>query len=118
VERIERLVGHPYQGQFGCFVVVRKALEMLGKHIPDYAEGLREEDRLAELQARLTQHAVPVDDPQRGDVVLIRVMGEPGHIGIMLSASEMLHCMRGTETCIERINSARWRGRVIGYWRL
>jgi hypothetical protein len=118
VEQLEHLVGHPYEGRFGCFVVVRKALEMLGKHIPDYAEGLREEDRLAELQARLAQHAVPVEQPQRGDVVLVKVLGEPGHIGIMLNGEEMLHCMGGSETCIDRIKSARWRGRIIGYWRV
>jgi cell wall-associated NlpC family hydrolase len=115
---MESLVGHPYVGQFGCFVVVRKALETLGKHIPDYAEGLREIDRLAALQERLAQHAVQVEQPQRGDIVLLRVMGEPGHIGIMLSPDEMLHCMGGTETCIERIHSPRWKGRIIGYWRV
>lgn len=115
---IESLVGHPYEGRFGCFVVVRKALEMLGKHIPDYADGLREEDRLAELQARLAEHTLPVQVPERGDLVLLKVLGEPGHIGIMVSPDEMLHCMGGTDACIERLSSARWRGRVIGYWRI
>jgi hypothetical protein len=115
---MEALVGHPYEGAHGCFVVVRKALEMLGKSIPDYAEGLREIDRLAALQERLTQHGVPVDSPQRGDVVLLRVAGEPGHIGIMLDATDMLHCMGGTNACIERLTSPRWKGRIIGYWRV
>lgn len=111
-------MGSPYRGNFGCFTVVREALETLGHAIPDYTEGLSEEHRLAELQARLTEHAREVFDPQRGDVVLLRVMGEPGHIGIMINAHEMLHCMEGIETCIERLDSARWRGRVIGYWRV
>ena len=115
---MEHLVGHPYEGNFGCFVVVRKALESLGKSIPDYALGLREIDRLAALQARMAQHGVEVAAPQRGDVVLIRVLGEPGHIGIMLNDSDMLHCMAGTNACIERINSPRWKGRIIGYWRI
>jgi cell wall-associated NlpC family hydrolase len=115
---IERLVGEPYVGRFGCFVVARKALEMLGKHIPDYAEGLREEARLAELQKRLQEHAVEVDSPQRGDVVILRVMGQPDHIGVMVDQHQMLHCMDGTNACIERLNSRRWKGRVCGFWRL
>jgi cell wall-associated NlpC family hydrolase len=114
---IESLVGHPYEGQFGCFLVVRKALEILGKHIPDYSLGLREIDRMAALLDGLKASAVPVDNPERGDVVLLRISGQPGHIGIMISPDEMLHCMRGVNAVIERVNSARWRGRVIGYWR-
>ena len=115
---LEHLVGHPYVGNFGCFVVVRKALESIGKAIPDYSEGLREIDRLAALQTRLAEHGVEVANPERGDVVLLRVMGEPGHIGIMLNPSDMLHCMSGTEACIDRITSPRWKGRIIGYWRI
>ena len=115
---IEQLVGSPYRGDFGCFTLVREALEQLGHAIPDYTEGLSETQRLAELQERLAQHAREVTDPQRGDVVLLKVLGEPGHIGIMINAREMLHCMEGVEACLERLDSARWRGRVIGYWRI
>lgn len=115
---LESLVGHPYQGNFGCFVVVRKALEMLGKHIPDYSEGLQEEHRLAALHQRLAEHGYPVDKPERGDVALLKVFGEPGHIGIMLNDREMLHCVGGANTCIERLQSSRWKGRIIGYWRI
>lgn len=117
MDRLEDLVGYPYTGRFGCFVLVREALQRLGKAIPDYTEGLSEDARLAALQDGLARHAVQVDTPERGDVVLLRVAGEPGHIGIMVSPTEMLHCMAGTNACIERINSVRWRGRVVGYWR-
>lgn len=115
---IESLVGAPYQGDFGCFTVVRRALELLGHTIPDYTLGLTECARLAELQARLAQHAAEVAEPRRGDVVLLQVCGEPGHIGIMINSREMLHCMEGTATCIERLSSPRWRGRIVGYWRI
>lgn len=115
---IESLVGMPYEGNFGCFTIVRKALALLGTAIPDYTDGLSESERLAELQARLTQHAAEVVDPLRGDLVLLKVCGEPGHIGIMVNAREMLHCMEGIDTCIERLDSARWKGRVLGYWRI
>lgn len=114
---IEALVGRPYVEPFGCFLIVREALEMLGKAIPDYTAGLSESARLAALQDGLATHATPVDSPERGDVVLLKVMGEPGHIGIMISPREMLHCMKGTNACIERIDGVRWRGRVLGYWR-
>lgn len=114
---MEHLVGYPYTGRFGCFLLVREALMALGKEIPDYTEGLSESARLAVLDARLREHATPVASPERGDVALLRVMGEPCHIGIMVSPKEMLHCMAGTNACIERLESPRWRGRVVGYWR-
>lgn len=114
---IERLVGRPYVEPFGCFLVVREALEMLGTVIPDYTEGLSESERLAALQDGLARHAEPVESPQRGDVVLLRMLGEGGHIGIMVNPREMLHCVKGTNACIERIDGVRWRGRVLGYWR-
>lgn len=115
---MECLVGQPYIEPFGCFLIVRRALELLGKHIPDYSNGLSEEHRLSELQSRLKQHAVEVADPQRGDLVLLRALGNPDHLGIMVNEREMLHCMATINTCIEPLASMRWRGRVIGYWRL
>lgn len=114
---MEHLVGFPYRGRFGCFLLVREALQALGKPVPDYTDGLSEHARLAALQDGLARHAVQVDSPHRGDVVLLRVLGEPVHIGIMVNAKEMLHCTQGTNACIEPINGARWRGRVVGFWR-
>ena len=115
--RIEELVGTPYQEPFGCFALVREALHRLGKNVPDYTDGLPESRSLEALRDGLARHAELVETPQRGDVVLLRVLGQPGHIGIMLNRREMLHSMAGVNACIERLDSVRWKGRVLEFWR-
>lgn len=114
---MECLVGTKYREPFGCFSLVREALALSGKFIPDYADGLTEIEKLEVLREGLAKHSRQVESPQRGDVVLLQVMGQPSHMGIMINEREMLHSMAGINACIERIDSARWRGRVMEFWR-
>jgi hypothetical protein len=51
-----------------------------------------------------------------GDVVQIDLVRRP-HVGLMVSQTQMLHAIEGSQSCIERIDSTLWERRVRGYWR-
>ena len=51
------------------------------------------------------------------DAVLMRIAGEPCHIGIVVRAGTMLHIRRGANAIIERYESIKWRSRIIGFYR-
>jgi cell wall-associated NlpC family hydrolase len=54
-----------------------------------------------------------------GDLVLIRVSHWPAHIGIIVDPQEQrfLHVRAGTDSCIDRLDSAMWRHRITGFYR-
>jgi cell wall-associated NlpC family hydrolase len=61
-----------------------------------------------------------------GDVVLMRYMGEATHVGVVVAPPLMLHCERGTESCIADytrrpfrfpLPSGRMMSRIEGFYR-
>lgn len=124
---VAEYIGKPFEDKgrgpdtFDCWGLVKGVLQQqFGQHgLPDYLDGYdsakdRTVARLLSMErARWSQ----VETPQLGDVVLIRVLGRPQHVGIVVARNMMLHTDRGTESCLEYIDSPRWRSRVEGYFR-
>ncbi len=54
---------------------------------------------------------------QLGDVVVLRVRGQPMHVGIVLGDQSMLHVESGINSTIENYRSARWADRLFGFYR-
>ncbi len=67
-----------------------------------------------------------------GAVVLFRIAGHPWHVGIVVSPDDghgrgseasarsenwFLHIRRGTDSCLERLDSPRWTNRIVGFYR-
>ncbi len=71
--------------------------------------------RLFDGPARDEWHEVP--DPMPGDVVLLRVLGYPSHIGIVLDAGRMLHARERHAVVIERLDAGAWKHRIVGFYR-
>ena len=59
-----------------------------------------------------------VDIPEVGDIVVFRLRGVPSHIGIYVGGNQVIHIMRSTHSCIEKLNSRRLKGRVDGFYRV
>lgn len=52
-----------------------------------------------------------------GDGVLLRVRGQPIHVGLVVAPGWMLHIERGIDSVIERYDGNRWAKRLIGIFR-
>jgi cell wall-associated NlpC family hydrolase len=52
-----------------------------------------------------------------GDVVLMRLMNQPMHVGVVVARGWMLHIEEGIDACLERYDGAKWRRRVLGIYR-
>jgi cell wall-associated NlpC family hydrolase len=59
-----------------------------------------------------------VDKPQALDVVLFRFGDTETHLGLMVDKSRFIHCEKKINTVIERIDSAKWKNRIEGIYRL
>ena len=60
---------------------------------------------------------VPRGAEQAGDVVLMRLMNQPMHVGLVVARGWMLHIEEGIDACLERYDGAKWNRRVIGIYR-
>lgn len=126
---LSRLVGIPYQdrgrGYLGvdCWGLAVLAYARAGIELPAYDQyedvTRRERDELAAIinEHRSEWHEVPAGDEQALDLVLLRVMGTPSHIGVVAEPGRMLTIERAGFAYIDRYNGARWRGRVEGFFR-
>lgn len=60
---------------------------------------------------------IDINQADFGDAVLLRIKGEPWHIGIVVTRGLMIHVMKGINVCLERYDRSMWQHRVIGIYR-
>jgi len=72
---------------------------------------------IADICQREAQAWHPVDLPQPGDVVLMRLNGVTQHTGIVIAKDFMLHVQRNKNTVIERMSSPIWKNRITEFYR-
>lgn len=105
-----------------CWGLVRLVYaEERGIELPslanEYADHPDEREQLAALIATKRDHWIETDAPQSGDVVLLRILGAPSHVGLVTEPGSMLHIREGSDAVIERLDSVRWAQRVAGIYR-
>lgn len=117
--RYKPLIGIEYEPPHGCFRLVAKVFEFVyGIDLGKQDEGLenaQNKDRTARIQQKLVEMTEQVEEPEEGDVVIIR--GRPFHIGVVIAPNMMLHAYNGGTSCIEDYEDVRWRNRVEGFYR-
>jgi len=57
-----------------------------------------------------------VDEPEEGDVIVFTVGGFDTHVGVYIGRNRFLHAFKGTDSCIERLDSPTWKNRINGYY--
>ena len=69
------------------------------------------------VKADLFENWVQIQTPRAGDGVLLRIMGQPIHVGVMFSQFAFLHTEKGINCCTQRVDGPRWQKRVLGTYR-
>jgi len=99
--------------------------EVFGIELPSYAdeyETVRDGAQLARVVGtnlpRSPWRLVPDAVIAPGDGLLLRVAGQPVHVGCAVGDERFLHVLSSmTESCIERLASPRWNRRLLGVYR-
>ena len=55
--------------------------------------------------------------PEIGDGILFLIGGKLPHCGIYIGNGMMLHSIEGVSSCIQRLDDAKWKPRLEGYYR-
>ena len=94
--------------------------DQLNQDIPSYVESYNdanEEEGVSDCIERHINDWERVDDPQPGDIIIFNLLGWPCHVGIYLGGNDFLHCLKGTNSTVERLNSITWSRRAGGFIR-
>lgn len=102
-----------------CYLVWR---EQYGRDVPSFTEvyaTAEDAEAIAAVVALELSSWEPVDRAQvrDGDAVLLRIVGLPVHVGVMLDGDAFLHAVPGIGTVKSHLDSARWERRFLGCWR-
>lgn len=92
-----------------------------GVQLPDYTDLYADtKDRAigGVINENLAQSWEPVQEPQRGDIIILRLMGQPFHVGVVIDNTSFIHCENGVGTVIESYKGMKWKKRTLGFYRL
>lgn len=115
--------GRPWQAPHGCWrLLCAFYLAEFGIVLPTYADQATS-DNGAQLAALIADELgawreVPRGAERYGDGLLLRIAGEPSHIGVVIGQGRMLHVlMAGHDSCVESYRDPKWARRVEGFYR-
>ena len=116
--------GRDRQG-LDCYGLLRLVInDRFAGAVPEY-EGIAyradaDKDLLAALMDERVRLWMPirVGEEQPGDGILLRVMGRPIHVGVVVAKGWMLHVEKDCDSLLERFTAgSRWERRVLGFYR-
>jgi len=121
------LIGVPYRNKgrdllgADCWGLLRLFyINELGVFLPSYDEHYEDAyDKQSTESAieNFSQDWNKVDVPMYGDAIKLRLAGHPCHVGVYLQNSEFLHTQNGHDSCIDRLDSVKWKNRIEGFYR-
>jgi cell wall-associated NlpC family hydrolase len=117
--------GRDYSG-FDCYGLMQCAYkDVLLRELPSYLDEYVDAGD-TEASRRVIQDNIlaqkhnwdQVDKPQAMDVAFFKLGNTGTHLGLMIDDKSFIHCEKRIGTVIERLDSAKWKSRVEGVYRL
>ena len=106
-----------------CWGLVRLVMtEQFGLALPSFVRDYDRTTQVARISALIEREAagwrgLRAGEEALGDVIVLRLRGQPMHVGLVLGDSQMLHVECGVDSAIESYAGARWQMRVHGFYR-
>jgi cell wall-associated NlpC family hydrolase len=116
--------GGPHRQGCGldCYGLIRVLYRQIGLELPLYGDvyaSTRERARIAaHVHATAAEwRAIAAGQERAWDVVVLRLLGRPIHLGLVLRPGEMVHSDPACGVAVERYGSPVWRHRVEAFYR-
>ena len=107
---------------WGLFRLVLK--EQFNCDLPSYdgigfvsGSGREGEEKLGSFMSGELAAWRRVEQGRAGDGVLLRIKGQPIHVGVVIASGWMLHIDRAIDSVIESYDSLQWTRRLLGIYR-
>lgn len=117
---VEKYIGLSFQ-KANCWQLVCKVYnEQFGIDIKDFNgeySNAFDKDSIKAIYEREMQIWQRIKKPAVGDIIVLRVEGQPWHCGIVLNDNYMLHTQDKINAAIEKFTGLIWRNRIVGFYR-
>lgn len=108
-----------------CWGLVRLVYaEQFGVDLPCFAgqyddTGIKDGPVISPIVAEEKKNwqEVPYSRRGTGDVIVLRCAGQPMHVGIIITGSNMLHAEAKSGVSIEAYDGIQWKKRIVGIYR-
>lgn len=117
---LKHYVGLPFE-KYNCWQLVCLVyLEQFAIRLPTYADeyqNYRDKDNIKKIYEReLGSSWRRVSRPEFGNIIALRVEGQPWHVGMIVDKHRMLHTDCNIDSVIERFDGPLWERRIIGFY--
>ena len=103
-----------------AYVVYKEQLKIELPTYIEYYNSTNDKKVLSDLfrkEEASTTKWVEVQTPEAFDLLVLKVDGMPYHVGIYTHERRFLHCEKGFNTSIAKLDSFRWRKNLVGVFR-
>lgn len=110
--------GLPYGHQTGldCVGLLMRGAYACGRPVQDMECYEGEPD--GSLYGRIVSHVGSPCAPDRGCIVLMRILREPHHVGYITMSGSLIHAYNGGSGVVVEHPFATWANRIVSAWRL
>lgn len=114
--RIKKYIGRPYEAT-NCFEIVREFyLGEFNLEVKQYYSGCTPKDKEVEALIQTNRgDFIRVEEPQFGDILLIKLKGVECHLGIYIQKETFLHSIKGTGSVLDKVE--KYKNLIVGYYR-
>ncbi len=93
-----------------------------GVTVPSYTEDYTTTHDQASVSALILRESIdwpeiPLAQAHPGDVIILRVLGQPWHCGLVVDPPHFVHAVRGAGTVRTRWDGTLWAHRIVGVHR-
>ena len=113
---LSKYIGRPYE-EYNCFDLVKEFyMDQFGLDLKNYYEGpVPDRKTIQSLVVTNKGDFSLVEDPQFGDIVVLKLYGYSCHIGVCIGEGKFIHSIRKTGSSIEPLS--RYKTLTEGFYR-
>ncbi len=114
--------GRGENNKYDCWGwVVKISKELFNKDLLSYHEDYKHSTHksVCDLIVKEAEKYKPVEPgtEREGDLISLRIKGEPFHIAIIIKKGLMSHIASNINACVEQYNTPLWKARIDGIYR-
>lgn len=102
---------------FDCFGLFAELCRRRGQPIPDHPTPHNLEQREEEITAVAAAEWHPLDAPEVGCAVVLRLGPWMSHIGMVIEGGKFIHASSRRGVTVQRLDAPEWQMRIAGFYR-
>lgn len=99
-------------------LIYQKELGIVLPKLLDYRDTL-DRSTISNIYAEESQNwsEISIGAEQPFDLIVLKMMGFPMHVGVVYQKGFMIHCLKDVGTTVVEYNSRLWNKRIVGFYR-